>query len=79
MAVGECVLGAERSQPVLHPSHSIQHHQTTDVQGGKVTFPSTGAELDTEPRTCVSLESALPGEERVVMDSSNQLETFPSH
>lgn len=61
------------------PLTLYSNHQTTDVQGGKVTFPSTGAELDTEPRTCVSLESALPGEERVVMDSSNQLETFPSH
>lgn len=35
------------------------------------------AELDTEPRTFFSLESTLPGEERIMIEGSNWLETFP--
>lgn len=36
------------------------------------------AELNTEPRTCFSLEATLPEEERIMMEGSNWLETFPN-
>ena len=82
-------MSAEHSQPrtVFHSlhtaslrwdcedSHLVQ--EETDVQGCKVLFPSTLAELDTEPRTFCSLESALPREERIMTEASNWLEAFP--